>query len=64
MPGQFDVRLSIRGRGCADEISCCKRAIGLDHQCNLGGGVRYMANGALIRAVRKIVSMEVGLGSC
>jgi hypothetical protein len=63
MPRQFDVRLPNRGRGCADEISCCKRAIKLDDQCNLGGGVRYMANGALIGVGYEIVSVKVGLGS-
>jgi hypothetical protein len=63
MPGQFETRFSVRVRGHADEISCCKRAIGLDHQCNLGGRVRYMANGALISVGYEIVSVKVGLGS-
>jgi hypothetical protein len=63
MPGQFDVRFSFQGRGCADEISCGKRARRLDHQCNLGRRVRYVANGALVCGGGKIVCMEVGLGT-
>jgi hypothetical protein len=63
MPGQFEVRLPVRGGGCTDEVSCSERAVRLHDQCNLDGRVRYVANGALVGRGCKLVGMKVGLGS-